>query len=173
MDSRSSHLLRRPWVCPARRRNLIPLALLAVLAIGAGVFAVVGFVGAPNATTITVQNATATTFGSPPGSTSFLMDLVSTLSSGATTGTLKEQHLIDFTTPDQMKVIPVGTSSKTATELQEPAISCALRAYTAMLHEETGAFDPTWGLHKSIPITLASARSSFHATTFSQVLPLC
>ncbi len=115
------------------RRNLIPLALLAVLAIGAGVFAVVGFVGAPNATTITVQNATATTFGSPPGSTSFLMDLVSTLSSGATTGTLKEQHLIDFTTPDQMKVIPVGTSSKTATELQEPAISCALHAYTAML----------------------------------------
>lgn len=115
------------------RRNLIPLAFLAILSIGAAVFAVIGFANAPNATTITVQNATATTFGSPPGSTSFLMDLVNTLSSAATNGTLSQQHVVDFTAPDQMRVIPVGTNSKTATELSEPAISCALSAYTAML----------------------------------------
>jgi hypothetical protein len=96
------------------RRNLIPLALLAVLTVGAVVFAVIGFAGAPTATTISVQNATAATYGSPTGSTSFLMDLVSTLSSGPQSGTLSQR-------------------SKTVIVLHEPAVSCALNAYSAML----------------------------------------
>jgi hypothetical protein len=115
------------------RRNLIPLALLAVLTVGAAVFAVIGFAGAPSATTISVQNATAATFGSPTGSTSFLMDLVSTLSSGPQSQTLSQEHLVDFIAPDLMRVAPVGTRSKTVVVLHDPAVSCALSAYSAML----------------------------------------
>jgi hypothetical protein len=119
------------------RRNLIPIALLAVLTIGALVFAVIGFAGAPSATTINVQNATETTFGSPTGSTSFLMDLVSTLSSGSQSGTLSQEHVVDFVAPDLIKVAPVGTRSKTVVVLHQPAVSCALNAYTAMLQGPT------------------------------------
>lgn len=119
------------------RRNLIPLALLAVLAVGTVVFAVIGFAAAPTATTISVQNATATTFGSPTGSTSFLMDLVSTLASGPQSAALSQEHLVDFIAPDLMRVAPVGTRSKTVTVLHEPAVSCALHAYAAMLAGST------------------------------------
>ncbi len=119
------------------RRNLIPFALLAVLTVGAVVFAVIGFAGAPTATTISVQNATAATFGSPTGSTSFLMDLVNTLSSGPQSGTLSQEHVVDFVAPDRMRIYPVGTSSKTVIVLHQPAISCALSAYTAMVQGPT------------------------------------
>jgi hypothetical protein len=119
------------------RRNLIPIALLAVLTVGAVVFAVIGFAGAPTATTINVQNATERTFGSPAGSTSFVMDLVNTLASGPRSGTLSQEHLVAFKAPDRMAVYPVGTSSKTPTVLSPPAISCALTAYTAMLGGST------------------------------------
>jgi hypothetical protein len=115
------------------RRNLIPLALLAVLAVGTAVFAVVGQISAPNGTTITVQNATAKTFGSPTGSTSFLMDLVNTVSAGPKAGTLSQTRLLDYVAPDRLVVYPVGTGSKVPTVLHQPAIACALSAYTAMV----------------------------------------
>jgi hypothetical protein len=114
------------------RRNLIPLTLLAVLAVGTAVFAVFGQVSAPNATTITVQNASAKTFGSPTGSTSFLMDLVNTLSSGAKAGTLTHIRL-GYVAPDRMVIHSVGTASKATIILHQPAVSCALSAYTAMV----------------------------------------
>lgn len=117
------------------RRNLIPLAILAVLAVGALVFAVIGQMSAPSATTITVQNATATTFGSPTGSTSFVLDLITTLSSGATSGSLKQEHLIDYQPPGRMVVI--DTSTKDTTVLHQTSVTCALSAYTAMLQGPT------------------------------------
>jgi hypothetical protein len=119
------------------RRNLIPLVLLAVLAVGTAVFAVVGQASAPNGTTITVQNATAKTFGSPTGANGFLMDLVNTLSSGGKAGTLSQTRLIDYVAPDRLVIYPVGTKSKVPTVLQQPAISCVLSAYTAMLQGPT------------------------------------
>jgi hypothetical protein len=119
------------------RRNLIPLLLLAVLVVGTAVFAVVGQATAPNSTTITVQNATAKTFGSPTGATSFLMDLVNTLSTGTKTGNVSQTRLLDYTAPDRLLIYPVGTGSKVPTVLRQPAISCALSAYTAMVQGPT------------------------------------
>jgi hypothetical protein len=115
------------------RRNLIPLLLLAVLVVGTAVFAVVGQASAPNSTTITVQNATAKTFGSPTGANSFLLDLVNTLSTGTKTGNVSQTRLLDYTAPDRLLIYPVGTGSKVPTVLRQPAISCALSAYTAMV----------------------------------------
>jgi hypothetical protein len=115
------------------RRNLIPLLLLAVLIVGTAVLAVVGQASAPNSTTITVQNATAKTFGSPTGTTSFLMDLVNTLSTGTKSGNVSQTRLLDYTAPDRLLIYPVGTGSKVPTVLRQPAISCALSAYTAMV----------------------------------------
>jgi hypothetical protein len=119
------------------RRNLIPLMLLAVLVVGTAVFAVVGQTSAPKASTITVENATAKTFGSPTGSTSFLMDLVNTLSAGPKAGTLSQTRLLDYVAPDRLLIYPVGTKSRVPTILHQPAISCALSAYTAMVQGPT------------------------------------
>ena len=63
-------------VVPMPRRNLVPLVLLAVLAVLVLVFALVGASSAPGSATIAVQNATGETFGAPPGTTSFSMSLV-------------------------------------------------------------------------------------------------
>ncbi|HWD56099.1 MAG TPA: hypothetical protein VG346_13315 [Acidimicrobiales bacterium] len=115
------------------RRNLIPLALLAVLAVGAAVFAVVGAAAAPNATTITVQNASAKTYGSPTGSTSFLMDLVTTLSSGPKAGTLSQTRLLDYLPPNRLVVYPVGTKSNAPSIVPASAIACNLSVFTAMV----------------------------------------
>ncbi len=115
------------------RRNLIPLALLAVLAVGTAVFAVVGQTSAPKASTITVQNASAQTFGTPTGSTSFLMDLVNTSSAGPKAGTLSQARLLDYVAPNRLVVYPVGTKSKVPTVVHQPAIACVLSAYTAMV----------------------------------------
>jgi hypothetical protein len=115
------------------RRNLIPLALLAVLAVGTAVFAVIGQTSAPKASTITVQNASAQTFGTPTGNTSFLMDLVNTVSSGPKAGTVSQARLLDYVAPNRLVVYPVGTKSKVPSVLHQPAIACALSAYTAMV----------------------------------------
>jgi len=122
------------------------LLLLAVLAVGPAVLAVVGQAGAPNSTTITVQNATAKTFGSPTGSTSFLMDLVNTLSTGTKNGNVSQTRLLDYTAPDRLLIYPVGTGSKVPTVLRQPAISCALSAYTAMV-QGTAAWNANGGTY--------------------------
>lgn len=116
------------------RRNLIPLALLAVLVVATAVFAVVGASSAPHPTTVTVQNASAETFGSPTGSTAFLMDLVNTLSAGGKAGTLSQARLVDYVPPNRMVIYPVGSGSKQPPSvLHQPGISCVLSAYTAMV----------------------------------------
>ena len=55
-----------------------------------------GCVLGPHATTITVQNARAETFGTPTGATSFSMDLVNTLSAGAKARHLSQARLVDY-----------------------------------------------------------------------------
>jgi hypothetical protein len=114
-----------------RRRNLIPLAILAVLGLATAAFAVIGARATPHITTITVQNASTQTFGEPTGSTPFLMALVSTASSGAGGGTLSQQRLVDYLPPDRMVVFEAGSTSKIAGVVRQPGISCVLTSYTA------------------------------------------
>jgi hypothetical protein len=115
------------------RRNLIPLALLAVLALSTLLLAVLGASSAPSAATLTVQNASGKTFGSPSGSTSFVMDLVDTVTTGATTGTLTQVRQIDYVPPNRMAVYQVGSKLRLLAVLNQAAITCTLSAYTTLV----------------------------------------
>jgi hypothetical protein len=116
------------------RRNLIPLALLGALAIGTLGFAVLGASSAPSGATLTVQNASLRTFGTPTGSTSFSMDLVNTISAGGTKGTVSQVRRIGFTPPDRMAVYQeVGSSSKLLAVLPPSASTCSLSTYAAVV----------------------------------------
>jgi hypothetical protein len=115
------------------RRNLVPLVLLAVLAVLTAVFAVVGAAAAPTATTIQVQNAAAKTFGTPAGTNSWIMELITSANVGTGNGTTQER-IIAYSAPTRMVVYNVGGSSaKLAGVLHQPAISCVLSSYSAML----------------------------------------
>ena len=113
------------------RRNLIPFALCwpssALLTL---LFAVLGASSAPSGATLTVQNASGRTFGSPTGSTSFAMDLVDTLSAAG------GEH-DDPGAPGRLRAArtawpstSVGTTTKLLAVLEPGAITCALSAYT-------------------------------------------
>ena len=117
------------------RRNLIPFALLAVLALATLGFAVLGASSAPRAATLTVQNASTETFGSPTGSTSFAMELVgTTLSAGAGTGTITHVRLVAYVPPRHMAVYQVGArSTRLLAVLDQAAITCAPSAYTSIV----------------------------------------
>ncbi len=120
------------------RRNLIPLVLLAVLALGALAFAVLGASSAPSGATLTVQNASSRTFGSPTGSTSFAMDLVNTISASGSTGTISQVRQVDYRPPDRMTVYQeVGSASKLIAVLSPSAIACSLSTYTAIVGGST------------------------------------
>jgi hypothetical protein len=119
------------------RRNLIPLALLAVLGAGALGFAVLGASSAPSGATLTVQNGSVRTFGTPTGSTSFSMDLVNTISAAAR-GTVSQVQRVDYVPPDRMSVYQeTGSSSKLIAVLPPSAIACGLSTYTAIVGGST------------------------------------
>jgi hypothetical protein len=117
------------------RRNLIPLLLLAVLTVLAAVFAVLGAAAAPTSTTIQVQNAAEKTFGTPTGANSWVMELGISVNVGAGSGNAPTQvRFIRYTAPSRMVVyVLVGSSLKVAGVLRQPAISCVLSSYSAML----------------------------------------
>ena len=116
------------------RRNLIPLALLAVLGIGTLGFAVLGASSAPSGATLTVQNASVRTFGTPTGSTSFAMDLVNSLAAGGAKGTVSQVRRVDYEPPSRMTVYQVvGSSSKLIAVLPPPAATCTLSSYAAIV----------------------------------------
>jgi hypothetical protein len=120
------------------RRNLIPLVLLAVLSAGALGFAVLGASSAPSGATLTVQNSSIRTFGTPTGSTSFAMDLVNTISAGGAKGTISQVRQVDYRPPDRMSVYQeAGSSSKLIAVLTPPAIACSLSTYTAIVGGDT------------------------------------
>ena len=102
------------------RRNLIPLVLLAVLGLGALGFAVLGASSAPSGATLTVQNSSVRTFGTPTGSTSFAMDLVNTISAGGTKGTISQVRQVDYKPPNRMSVYQeTNSGSKLIAILQQ------------------------------------------------------
>ena len=55
-----------------------------------------GASSAPSGATLTVQNASARTFGTPTGSTSFAMDLINTVSAGGSKGTVSQVRQVDY-----------------------------------------------------------------------------
>jgi hypothetical protein len=115
------------------RRNLIPFALVGLLGLLTVLFAVLGASSAPSGATLTVQSASSRTFGSPTGSTSFAMDIVNTLST-TRTGTLTQVRQVGYVPPDRMAIYQVvGTQTKLLAVLDQAAITCALRAYTAIV----------------------------------------
>jgi hypothetical protein len=116
------------------RRNLVPLLLLAVLTVLTAVFAVVGAAAAPTSTTIQVQNAAEKTFGTPTGANSWILELVTTVNVGVGTANGTTERLIDYSAPSRMVVYDVsGSSAKIAGVLRQPAVSCVLSSYAAML----------------------------------------
>jgi hypothetical protein len=116
------------------RRNLIPLALLAVLGVAALGFAVLGASAAPSGATLTVQNGSSRTFGTPTGSTSFTMDVVNGVSSATASGTVSEVRQVRYVPPDRMLVYQqVGSSSKLIAKLDPTTIPCTLSTYTALV----------------------------------------
>lgn len=120
------------WRVP--RRNLVPFALVGLLGLLTLLFAVLGASSAPSGATLTVQNASTRTFGSPTGSTSFALDVVSTLSSGSGARTLSQVRRVGYIPPDRMAVYQVvGTHTKLLAVLSPSAITCALSAYTAIV----------------------------------------
>jgi hypothetical protein len=160
------------------RRNLIPLTLLAVLALLTLLFAVLGASSAPSGATIAVQNASGNTFGSPSGSTSFVMDLVDTVSSGAGTGTVTQVRQIDYVPPNRMAVYQVGSKLRLLAVLPQAAITCTLSAYTTLVGGSTqwtangGAYTRTESLadySARVPHVTPSSCAPSPATVHGQV----
>jgi hypothetical protein len=112
--------------------------LLAVLGLGTLAFAVLGASSAPSGASLTVQNASALTFGSPTGSTSFGMDLVNTIAASGSKGTISQVRLVDYRPPSRMAVYQeTGSASKLLGVLSPSAIACGLSSYTAVVGGST------------------------------------
>jgi hypothetical protein len=122
------------------RRNLIPLAILAVLVVLTAVIAVVGATSAPSAETVTVQNASTRTFGTPTGSVSFRANLTNRASSPTGPGTVSQQRIIDYVAPMNRIVVYLVTSSGTTQPLGEirgSGVSCVLSAFSSLVGGST------------------------------------
>src|SRR5258708_7916918 len=105
------------------RRNLVPFALVGVLAVLTILFAVLGASSAPGAATVTVQNASGETFGS---SASFAMDFVTSISVGAGTKPVTQVRLVKYVPPNGMAVYSVGAVTRRLAVLSPSAIDSSL-----------------------------------------------
>jgi hypothetical protein len=136
-------------------RTRIPLVFLAVLALLTVGFAVLGLAMAPNGASLDVQNATAATFGSPPGATSFTMDLMVTVSAGAGTGSISQTRRIVYVPPAHLAVYRAGPHGAEMGTLDRAAITATLTGYVAIV---AGGTD--WVRHAS-DFTRTEALSTF------------
>jgi hypothetical protein len=122
------------------RRNLIPLAVLAVLIVLTGVFAVVGATSAPSAETVSVQNASTRTFGTPTGSVSFRANLTNRASSPTGHGTVSQQRVIEYSAPMNAIVVFQVTgpgATQPIGEVRGSGVSCVLSAFTSIVGGST------------------------------------
>jgi hypothetical protein len=124
-------------------RTRVPLTLLAILAVLTAGFAVLGLFMAPSGAVLAVRNGTAATFGSPPGSVSFTLE-VSTSVSAPGTSSGREVRLIAFRAPGHMAVYQTNPSLKLLGRLGASAILQVLGEYDAL----TGGSTP-WLRHGS------------------------
>lgn len=121
-----------------RRRNRVPFALLAALAVLTVLFAALAASSSPDSSSLVVQNATGETFGYPDGASSFSMHFIETAAAGTGSATTFTQvRLVNFSGPGRMAVYESGAQRKLLAVLDQPAIDCALRAYTAMVGGST------------------------------------
>jgi hypothetical protein len=153
------------------RRNLVPLLLLAVLGVLALLFAVLGASAAPSGATLTVQNASNQTFGSPTGSTSFTLELVNTVSAGAGPASLTNVRQIRYVPPDHMAVYLVGTTTKLAAVLGPAAITCTLSVYTSLVGGSTPWTPVAGAFTRTETLTEYSSRVSNVGDTTCQPRP--
>jgi hypothetical protein len=121
------------------RRNLIPFALLAVLLVGALIFAIIGQTSSPNRASLAVQNANSATFGDPTGSTSFSMNRVDSLSATLHSRSISQVRLITYRAPAPLTVYQRSgaRSVRRLAVLGPSAIPCALSAYSAIVGGNT------------------------------------
>jgi hypothetical protein len=118
------------------RRNLIPLAVLAVLVVLTAGFAVAGARAAPSPETIAVQNASTRTFGTPTGSVSFRANLTNRASSPTGPGTVSQKRIIEYAAPMNRIVVFLVTGSGTTQpigEIRGPEVSCVLSAFSSLV----------------------------------------
>ena len=114
------------------RRNLVPLVLLAVLAVLTAGFAALAVSAAPPTGSVTVQNASAQTLGTPPGTTSFSLELTAVVAeAGGATGS--SVHLINYQPPDRMLAYQVTPQPAFLGRLSQAAIDCVLASYSALV----------------------------------------
>lgn len=113
------------------RRNLVPLALLAVLVVLTAGFAVLGLSAAPPTGSVIVQNATAQSLGTPTGSTGFSLELTTTVSTGSG-ATGSAVHLVDYRPPDRMTVYQVTPRLTLLGQIPASSISCVVNSYSAI-----------------------------------------
>lgn len=120
------------------RRNVIPLVLLAILALLSVAFAILGATMAPSGATVAVQNASANTFGSPTGSTSFSMNVVNTVANNrGTLPRMSEVRLLVYRPPAHMAVYRVGGRSQQLGLLPPAAVTCELSVYASYVGGST------------------------------------
>jgi hypothetical protein len=114
-------------------RNLVPLALVAVLAALTGLSAALAAGSAPDSSSLVVQNATGETFGYPDGASSFSLHLIASVGVNVGGATISQVRLVDFVGPDRMTVYQTGAHLRLLAVLDQPGIECTLDAYTAMV----------------------------------------
>jgi hypothetical protein len=119
------------------RRNLVPFALVGVLLVLTAVFAVLGATSAPSGATVAVQNGSSKTFGSPTGSTSFAMDVVTSVAAGSGAPAATQVRLVAYTPPSRMAVYQVGPTTKLLGLLSQDAIDRDLSVYSALVGGST------------------------------------
>ena len=125
------------------RRNVVPLVLLGVLALLTAGFAALAASAAPPTGSVTVQNATAQTLGTPAGSTSFSLELTAAVAeTGGATGS--SVHLITYRPPDRMVVYQVTPRPALLGHLSQAAIDCVLASYSAIV-QGSGAWTASTG----------------------------
>jgi hypothetical protein len=128
------------------RRNLVPVVLLGVLALLTAGFAALAVSAAPPTGSVIVQNATAQTLGSPPGTTSFTLELSTALAgAGGAAGTTV--HLIAYKPPDRMTVFQVTPTEAPLGQLPPDAITCVFSSYSAIV-EGTAAWKTAGSTYK-------------------------
>lgn len=121
------------------RHHLVPLGLLTILGVLTAVFAVVGASSAPSAETLTVQNGSTRTFGSPTGSVSFLTTLTVTAGTVADPAAESESRLLQYSSSAEQIAVYQLTSSgaQPLTVVRQPHVTCDLSAYTSIVGGST------------------------------------
>jgi hypothetical protein len=140
-------------------RRYIPLLQLGILIVASGLLAIVAIRMAPPSTDITVQNATAATFGSPLGSHSLTLDLTNSVSAGGNSGVISQVQRVTYVAPSLLTVEEISPIRKSQGTVPASSIAALLSRYDTVV-----LGSGTWQRHGS---TLTRTES---LTTFAKRL---